>query len=86
MSNKYDLILLNEISELRFSKLNIFYSYSLYRFWQLRIESIEPIFSGKYKKGQTGNILDVSGIWKHRGVSNAINAPRWLAFFINIKI
>ena len=49
-----------------------------YRYLQLRVECTQPILSRAFQanitttKTQTGNVLSVSGIWKHWAVSNAI--------------
>ena len=68
----------------------LFFIY-LYRYWKLRVGSTRPILSRAFRrnnrttKSQTGNILDVSGIWKLRGLSNAIRCSTLSIENTNLK-
>ena len=59
------------------------------RYKQLRVEITRPILSRAFRanipttKSQTGNILGVSGIWKHCGVSNAIRCSSPAGYMVN---
>ena len=81
----------NIISLRLICNLFISFIYLLYRYWQLRIESTQPIFSIAFRanipttKYQTGNILGVSRIWKHWEVSNTSRFHAdWQSSFTNI--
>ena len=60
----------------------LFYFYLLYRYWQLSIESTQPMLSLVFwaiiptTKSQTENTLGVSGFWKHWKFSNVRNYPQ----------